>query len=283
MIFFYDISNDINLWFDTSNYIAKLPRSLPIGKNTKILGKFKDELGGKIISELCCLKAKTYSNKSDEDSKCKYCNINDEIKNNTKELNKIDNSDIIPKNYNTKAPFKNNINNENVINEIIANNVDIYSDSANSACIDIINCIDAYIDNTKCTTIVIIKSTNTHTNNIKITIIDIIKSIIAFIYNLNIIVVYIIRIINNKTNNIKNICYAKIKSSKYLNSKKGKKHLDSIKSICHDKIKSTNADNSIKSTCVDKIKAYIFNASTKNNITTAHKKVKWEVNMLSKN
>ena len=42
--------------------------------------------------------------------------INDEIKNNTKELNKIDNSDIIPKNYNTKAPFKNNVSNENVIN-----------------------------------------------------------------------------------------------------------------------------------------------------------------------
>ena len=75
MIFFYDISNDINLWFDTSNYIAKLPRSLPIGKNKKILGKFKDELGGKIISELCCLKAKTYSNKSDEDSKCKKAKV----------------------------------------------------------------------------------------------------------------------------------------------------------------------------------------------------------------
>ena len=56
---FFCISNDINLWFDTSNYIAKLPRSLPIGKNKKILGKFKDELGGKIIGVLCCLKAKT--------------------------------------------------------------------------------------------------------------------------------------------------------------------------------------------------------------------------------
>ena len=112
--------------------------------------------------------------------------------------------------------MKNKISNENVINEIIANNVDIYSDSANSACIDIIKCIDAI--NTKCTTLVIIKNTNTYTNNIKITIIDIIKSIIAFIDNLKIIIVYIVRIINNKANNIKSICYAKMKSIKYLNS-----------------------------------------------------------------
>ena len=33
-------------------------------------------------------------------------NINDEIKNNTKELNAIDNSNITPKKYNTKAPLK---------------------------------------------------------------------------------------------------------------------------------------------------------------------------------
>ena len=156
-------------------------------------------------------------------------NINDEIKNNTKELNAIDNSNITPKKYNTKAPLKNNNNNENVINEIIANNADIYSDSANSACIDIIKCTDAYIDNTKCATLVIIKSTNAYTDNIKITIIGIIKSIIAFIDKLKIIIAYIIRIISNKaniifTNNIKSICYGKIKSTNvnnnYIDSKK---------------------------------------------------------------
>ena len=69
--FFHDISHDINLWFDPSNYITKLPRPLPIGKNKKVLGKFKDELDDKIISELCCLKAKTYSCKLDDDSECK--------------------------------------------------------------------------------------------------------------------------------------------------------------------------------------------------------------------
>ena len=53
-------------------------------------------------------------------------NINDDIKNNTKELNVIDNSGITPKNYNTKAPLKNNITNENnIMNKIIANNTDI--------------------------------------------------------------------------------------------------------------------------------------------------------------
>ena len=126
------------------------------------------------------------------------------------------------------------------------------------------------------------KTTNTYTNNIKITIIDIIKSIIAFIDNLKIIIVYIIRIINNKANNIKSICYSKIKSTKYLDSKKGNKYLDYIKSNCYDKIKSTNTNNNIKGACTNKIKAYTINANKKNNITNAYKKVKWELNILSK-
>ena len=114
------------------------------------------------------------------------------------------------KNIILRPLWKRNKSNENVINEIIANNTDIYSDSANSAYIDIIKCTDAYIDNTKCTTLVIIKSTNAYTDNIKISIIDIIKSVIAFLDNLKIIIVYIISIISNKTsiiytNNIKSI------------------------------------------------------------------------------
>ena len=133
------------------------------------------------------------------------------------------------KNIILRPLWKRNNSNENVINEIIANNADIYSDSANSACIDIIKCTDAYIDNTKCATLVIIKSTNAYTDNIKITIIGIIKSIIAFIDKLKIIIAYITRIISNKaniifTNNIKSICYGKIKSTNvnnnYIDSKK---------------------------------------------------------------
>ena len=70
--------------------------------------------------------------------------------------------------------MKNNITNENIITEITANNVNIYSDSANSACTDIIKCANACLDNKKYTTLVIIKSTNAYTDNIKITIIGII-------------------------------------------------------------------------------------------------------------
>ena len=134
-------------------------------------------------------------------------NINDEIKNNAKEPNVIDNSGITPKNYYNKAPLKNN----EIINEIIANNTDIYSDSANSACTDIIKCTNACVDNKKFITLVIIKSTNAYTDKIKITIIGIIKSIVAFIDNLKIIIAYIIRMVINKVNiiypnNIKIIC-----------------------------------------------------------------------------
>ena len=74
-----------------------------------------------------------------------------------------------------------------------------------------------------------------------------------------------------------------LKSTKYLNSKKANKCLDYIKSNCYDKIKSTNTNNYIRSTCANKIKAYTINANKKNNITNAYKKVKWELNMLSKN
>ena len=36
-------------------------KSLPIGKNKKVIGLFKDELGGRIMKEFCALWAKTYS------------------------------------------------------------------------------------------------------------------------------------------------------------------------------------------------------------------------------
>ena len=54
-----DIANDVEKRFDTSNY--ECDRPLPTGKNKKVIGLMKDELGGKIITEFVTLRPKTYS------------------------------------------------------------------------------------------------------------------------------------------------------------------------------------------------------------------------------
>ena len=43
--FLKDISNDVERWFDTSNFDKNYKRPPPIGKNKKIPGLFKNELG----------------------------------------------------------------------------------------------------------------------------------------------------------------------------------------------------------------------------------------------
>ena len=55
------IANDVEKWFSTSNYDDKDKILLPIGKNKKVIGLFKDELGGKIMKEFVELRAKTWS------------------------------------------------------------------------------------------------------------------------------------------------------------------------------------------------------------------------------
>ena len=70
--FYKDIANDVEKRFDTSNY--ELNRPLPTGKNKKVIGLMKDELGGKIITEFVILRPKTYSYLMDdckEDKKAK--------------------------------------------------------------------------------------------------------------------------------------------------------------------------------------------------------------------
>ena len=47
--------------FDTSNYDENDKRPLPIGKNKKEIGLFKDELGGNTMKEFVGLRAKTYA------------------------------------------------------------------------------------------------------------------------------------------------------------------------------------------------------------------------------
>ena len=70
--FYEDIASDVENRFDTSNYEANTSettaepsslarRPLPTGKNKKVIGLMKDELGGKIITEFITLRPKTYS------------------------------------------------------------------------------------------------------------------------------------------------------------------------------------------------------------------------------
>ena len=95
--FYKDIADDVEKRFDTSNY--EINRTLPIGKNKKVIGLMKDELGGNIMTEVFALRPKTYSYLKDnckEDKKAKgtkkcvikrrlkfndykYCLLNNEI------------------------------------------------------------------------------------------------------------------------------------------------------------------------------------------------------------
>ena len=58
-------------WFDTSNYDRKDERPLPIGENKKVIGLFKDELGGKIMIELVALRARAYTYSKEDGSEHK--------------------------------------------------------------------------------------------------------------------------------------------------------------------------------------------------------------------
>ena len=72
--FFKDISNDIDKWFDTSNFDENDSRPLIICKNKKVIGKFKIEVGSKIITPFYGLRAKTNAYKlhnDHEDKKAK--------------------------------------------------------------------------------------------------------------------------------------------------------------------------------------------------------------------
>ena len=79
-----DITHDVYNRSDTSNY--EVNRPLPIGKNEKVIGLMKDELGGEIITDFIALTSKTYSylmdnDKIDKKAKgTKKCAINKMIK-----------------------------------------------------------------------------------------------------------------------------------------------------------------------------------------------------------
>ena len=61
-----DIAEDVETRFDTSNY--ELDRPFPKGKNKKVIGLMKYELGGKIMTKFVGLRTKTYSYLIDDGS-----------------------------------------------------------------------------------------------------------------------------------------------------------------------------------------------------------------------
>ena len=69
--FYKDIAEDVENRFDTSGYEPDRP--LPIGKNKKVIGLMKDELGGKVMKEFISLRPKMYSYRveNEEPKKCK--------------------------------------------------------------------------------------------------------------------------------------------------------------------------------------------------------------------
>ena len=69
--FFEDITNDVEKWFDISNYDKNDNRLLQTSINKKVIGMFKDELGGRIMKEFYSPRAKTYAYLMDDDSEKK--------------------------------------------------------------------------------------------------------------------------------------------------------------------------------------------------------------------
>ena len=69
--FYKDIAGDVETRFDTSGSVPDRP--LPVGKNKKVIGLMKDELGGEIMKEFISLRPKMYSYRvnNSEPKKCK--------------------------------------------------------------------------------------------------------------------------------------------------------------------------------------------------------------------
>ena len=123
--FYKDIANDAENRFDTSNY--EVNRPLPTGKNKKIIGLVKDELGGKIITEFVTLMPKTYLFLTDdgkEDKKAKgkkkcvikkmikfneykKCSLNDELILKSQQRFISKKHDVYSENINKIAPSNN--------------------------------------------------------------------------------------------------------------------------------------------------------------------------------
>ena len=123
--FYEDIADDVEKRFDASNY--EVDRPLPTGKNKKVIGLMKDELGGKIMTKFVALRPKTYSyltddceedKKAKETKKCvikrelklndyKYCLLNDKLVLKSQQRFKSERHDVYTENVN-KIALSNN-------------------------------------------------------------------------------------------------------------------------------------------------------------------------------
>ena len=125
--FYKDISNDVENRFDTSNY--EVNRPLPTGKNKKVIGLMKDELGGKIITKFVTLSPETYSFLTDdgkEDKKAKgtkKCIIKKMIKFNDYKKCLLDDK-VILKSQQRFISKKHDVYTENINKIALSNNDD---------------------------------------------------------------------------------------------------------------------------------------------------------------
>ena len=89
--FYKDIADDVKKRFDTSNYQCNsidCNRPLPKGKNKKVIGLMKDELGGKIMTEFVALRPKTYSHLTVDGKNDSGTHVNKKAKGTKKMCNK---------------------------------------------------------------------------------------------------------------------------------------------------------------------------------------------------
>ena len=125
--FYEDIANDVEKRFDTSNY--EVNRPLPTGKNKKVIGLMKDELGGKIITEFVTLRSRTYSystddGKEDKNSKgTKKCVIKRMIRFNDYK-NCLLKDEVLLKSQQRFISEKHDVYTENIIKIALSNNDD---------------------------------------------------------------------------------------------------------------------------------------------------------------
>ena len=125
--FYEDIASDVENRLDTSNY--EVNRPLPTGKNKKVIGLMKDELGGKIIMEFVILRPKTYSFLTDdgkEDKKAKgtkKCVIKEMIKFNDYKKCLL-NDKVILKSQQRFISKKHDVYSENINKIALSNNDD---------------------------------------------------------------------------------------------------------------------------------------------------------------